>query len=150
MSFKIIKTDNTNDDFIKLITLLDEDLAERYGEKQKEYEKFNKVDFIKDVILIYNEGLAVGCGAIKQYNRKSVELKRVFVLKSCRGQGIAKLVIKSLEDIARDLGYSEMLLETGIKQSEAISLYNKLGFSEIQNYIPYEGNTNSICMKKIL
>ena len=55
MSLKILNTDSTNIDFIKLIKLLDDDLNERYGELQKQYDKHNKVDYINDVVIIYKD-----------------------------------------------------------------------------------------------
>ncbi|MDF2885500.1 MAG: activator of Hsp90 ATPase 1 family protein, partial [Clostridiaceae bacterium] len=44
MSLKILRTTGNNIDFIKLIKLLDDDLNERYGELQKQYNKHNKAD----------------------------------------------------------------------------------------------------------
>jgi len=42
------------------------------------------------------------------------------------------------------------VLETGIKQHEANNLYKNTGYEIIENYEPYIGNTNSVCMKKAL
>jgi len=47
-------------------------------------------------------------------------------------------------------GYSSAVLETGIKQNEAIGLYNCLGYRVVPNFGEYAGNSNSICMKKKL
>lgn len=64
MDFKIIKTDNNHPDFMELIKLLDEDLYQRYGDLQKEYDKHNKVDYIKDVLII--KSITVETFAFKQ------------------------------------------------------------------------------------
>jgi GNAT superfamily N-acetyltransferase len=150
MSLKILKTDSKNIDFIKLIKLLDDDLNERYGELQKQYNKHNKVDFINDVIIIYKDEVTVACGAFKEHNIEAIELKRIFVAKENRGQGLSKIIVNELEKLGKIKGYKYALLETGIKQFEAINLYKNAGYKIIENYEPYIGNTNSVCMKKDL
>ncbi|EKQ54694.1 MULTISPECIES: GNAT family N-acetyltransferase [unclassified Clostridium] len=150
MSLKILNTDSTNIDFIKLIELLDNDLNERYGELQKQYDKHNKVDYLNDVIIIYKDEIPVACGAFKEYNIDTIELKRIFVTKENRRQGLSKLIITELEKLGSSKGYKYALLETGIKQHEAINLYRNNGYELIENYEPYKGNANSICMEKNL
>lgn len=150
MNLEILKTNSGNVDFINLIKLLDKELEERYGEMQKQYNKINKVDYINDVVIIYKGKIAVACGAFKEFDKDSVELKRMFVLKEYRKQGLAKLVINNLEELAKNKGYKFIVLETGKKQHEAINLYKGIGYTVIQNYGPYIGNLNSVCMKKNL
>lgn len=150
MDLKVVVTDSKNDDFLKLIELLDDDLTERYGELQKQYAKHNKVDYINDVVVIYKNGIAAACGAFREYDADTVELKRIFVLKEQRHQGLAKLIVRKLEELAKSKGYKFALLETGIKQYEAINLYKNNGYEVIQNYGAYAGNSNSVCMKKVL
>lgn len=150
MSLKILNTDSTNIDFIKLIKLLDDDLNERYGKLQNQYDKHNKVDYINDVVIIYNDEVPVACGAFKEHNIDAIELKRIFVTKGNRRQGLSKLIISELEKLGKNKGYKYALLETGIKQHEAINLYRNTGYEIIENYEPYKGNTNSVCMEKNL
>ena len=150
MNLKILNTDSTNVEFTKLIKLLDNDLNERYGELQKQYNKHNKIDYINDVVIIYKDEVPVACGAFKERNIYNIELKRIFVKKENRRQGLSKLIISELEKIGRSKGYKYALLETGIIQHEAINLYKNTGYEIIENYEPYIGNTNSICMKKDL
>lgn len=150
MNLEVVKTEGNNIDFIKLIKLLDDNLKERYGELQKQYEKHNKVDYINDVIIIYKDKFPVACGAFKKHDIDTIELKRIFVVKEYRRQGLSKLIISKLEELARNREYKYALLETGINQHEAINLYKNSGYYVIQNYEPYIGNKNSVCMKKTL
>ena len=150
MNIKIIHTDSKNEDFIKLIKLLDDDLNGRYGELQKQYDKHNKVDYINDVVVIYDDEVPVACGGFKEHDSKSVELKRIFVKKENRRQGLSKKIINELEKLAQTKGYKYAVLETGKKQVEAINLYKNSGYEMIENYEPYVGNENSLCMKKEL
>ena len=61
----VIRTDSENQDFIELIKYLDADLAKRDGNDHAFYAQFNKVDKIKYAIVAYENGIPVGCGAIK-------------------------------------------------------------------------------------
>ena len=112
MSLKILNTDSKNIDFMKLIKLLDDDLNERYGNLQKQYDKHNKVDYINDVVIIYKDEIPVGCGAFKEHNIDAIEIKRIFVKKENRQQGLSKLIINELENLGRRKGYKYALLET--------------------------------------
>lgn len=150
MSLKIVKTDSKNTDFMELINLLDDDLNERYGELQKQYGQYNKVDYINDVVIIYKDEEPAACGAFKKYSKDIIELKRIFVRKENRRQGLSKLIIRELQNLGRSKGYKYTLLETGIKQQEAINLYKNAGYEITENYGPYKGNSNSVCMKKSL
>lgn len=150
MSVELLKTNSKNTDFIELIKLLDKDLGARYGELQKQYDKYNKVDYINEVIIIYKDKIPVACGAFKKYNNNSAEIKRIFVRKENRHEGLAKFLMSKLEEWAKNEGYKFTILETGKKQHEAINLYKNLGYDLIENYAPYVDNTNSVCMKKPL
>jgi GNAT superfamily N-acetyltransferase len=121
----LIQTNSDNKDFQHLVKELDIDLAIRDGAEHSFYAQFNKIDAIKYVIVAYENEVAIGCGAIKEYNYNTVEVKRMFVLPKKRGQGIASQILAVLEQWATALNYKKCILETGKKQPEAIALYNK-------------------------
>ena len=134
-----------------LVSQLDEDLTIRDGDDHPFYDQFNKLDSIKHTVVAYDEkNTAVGCGAIKQFEPKVMEVKRMFVPLEQRGKGIAGKILKELEIWAMELGNRKCILETGIKQPEAISLYKKSGYRFIDNYGQYKGVENSVCFEKIL
>ena len=146
-----LKRTNSDDiDFISLVVLLDQDLKIRDGEDHTFYNQFNKIDKIKHVIVFYENDVAVGCGAFREKESDTVEVKRMFVNPDYRKRGIAAAVLKELENWAAELNYTYTILETGKKQPEAISLYQKSGYTIIPNYPPYEEMDNSVCMKKTL
>ena len=72
----------------------------------------------------------------------------MFVSPEMRGKRIAQRMLLELESWAKELGFSFSVLETLYKQQSAIGMYQKAGYSFIENYPPYEGLKNSICMKK--
>ncbi|PIF33312.1 ribosomal protein S18 acetylase RimI-like enzyme [Flavobacterium sp. 9] len=146
-----LKRTNSDDiDFINLVALLDKDLAIRDGEDHDFYNQFNKTDKIKHVLVYYENDIPVGCGAFREKESGTTEIKRMFVHHDFRKRGIASQVLAELEIWAKEVGYTYTILETGKNQPEAINLYQKLGYSIIPNYPPYEKMDNSVCMKKTL
>ena len=146
-----LKRTNSDDiDFINLVALLDQDLKIRDGEDHTFYNQFNKIDKLKHVIVYYENDVPVGCGAFREKESDAVEIKRMYVKPEYRKRGIAAAVLKELENWAAELNYTYTILETGKKQPEAIALYQKLGYTIIPNYPPYEKMDNSVCMKKTL
>jgi putative acetyltransferase len=146
-----LKRTNSDDiDFINLVVLLDQDLKIRDGEDHAFYNQFNKTDKIKHVVVFYEDDIAVGCGAFREKESDTVEIKRMFVHPDYRKRGIASQVLAALELWAAEINYLYTILETGKNQPEAINLYQKLGYSIIHNYPPYENMDNSVCMKKTL
>jgi putative acetyltransferase len=148
--FSIIRTNSDNTDFKKLVALLDEDLKITDGDEHAFYDQFNKIDNIKNVVVFYLEKVAVGCGAFKEYNSTTVEIKRMYTHHDYRGRGIASKIVSELESWARELKYQEAILETGTKQIPAIALYQRLDYLVIPNYGQYENVENSVCMRKVL
>jgi putative acetyltransferase len=144
----IVRTNSDNADFRTLVTLLDAELQIRDGEEHVFYAQFNKIDSLSEVVVAYQDGIAVGCGAIKAYEEKTAEIKRMFVKEENRGKGVAGKILGELETWAVELSFDECILETGFKQPEAIALYKKSGYEVIPNYGQYIGVENSVCMRK--
>lgn len=147
---ELVRTTSKNPDFTNLVQLLDADLKIRDGEDHEFYAQINQAAILKNVIVYYIDNMAVGCGAIREINKETVEIKRMFVLPDFRGKGIASKILLELEQWALELECNQTILETGINQPEAIALYKKLGYSIIENYGQYATMQNSVCMKKIL
>lgn len=148
--YNIQYTNGNNQDFIRLCQLLDESLNELVGgeDQRKEYNQYNKLDHIHDVILICENDTPVACGAFKYYEEGVAEVKRVFVRKEFRGQGISKLLMQQLEEKAREQGFDSLILETGKPLTAAIGLYSSLGYQVIDNYGQYKNLPMSVCMLK--
>ena len=148
MAIKVIRTNSENEDFRELVKMLDADLAVRDGDEHSFYAQFNKIDKIRETVVAYENEKAVGCGAFKKYESSAAEIKRMYVREESRGRGIAAEILTELENWAKELDFTEFVLETGLKQPEAIKLYQKSGYEIIPNYGQYEGIENSVCMRK--
>lgn len=146
----IIRTNSDNRDFIKLVKLLDAELAIADGEDHIFYSQFNKIDKIRYVIVVYENDIPVGCGAIKEFEGNAMEIKRMFVSPAYRNKGIGSKILSELEEWASELSCNKCVLETGKRQPDAIALYKKNGYLPISNYGQYRGVENSVCFEKKL
>jgi len=144
------RTTSENPDFTILNKILDQELVIRDGDEHEFFAQYNKIDSIKHVVLAYNNGDAVGCGAIKKFNEEAIEIKRMFVLPAGRGKKVATTILTELESWAKELGYKKCVLETGVTFKDAIGLYTKAGYEVSPNYGQYVGVKSSICFTKSL
>lgn len=144
----IIRTNSSNTDFLELIKKLDLYLAENDGDEAPFFAKLNTLQAIQHVIVVYKNDIAIGCGAIKKYDEQTIEIKRMFVHPEYRNQGVAIQILNELELWAKELHFSNCILETSKKMTEAVNLYTKYGFSVIPNYGPYINVPDSICFQK--
>ena len=144
---KLIRTNSDNLDFKNLSALFDEYLVDIDGDERDFFAFYNNVQ-LDHVLVVYDDSEAVGCGAFKKHDENTAEIKRMFVHPTHRNKGIAKFVLKELENWASDFGFTSFVLETSPKLTSAIALYEKIGYQFIPNYGQYIGVENSVCMKK--
>jgi putative acetyltransferase len=144
----IKRTTSADKDFQMLITHLDHELWNELKEDQATYDQFNKVPDISTVLIIYQGQQPVACGCFKEIDANTVEIKRMFVEKEWRRKGLSKLILNDLEQWAMEKGFENAILETSIHFTTARQLYESSGYTIIPNYPPYQGLTESVCMKK--
>ncbi len=80
----------------------------------------------------FMEGRLVVMGALKKISTTTAEIKRMRVLPELQGQGLGKIMLKKLEDRARQLGFTDLVLDTTVKQVVAQKFYQKYGFTEVR------------------
>lgn len=133
-----------------LVNELDRELMMINGEIQNQYHQHNKLDGIQDFVIAYTETIPIACAALRDKTGGVFEVKRVYVRKEYRKMGIAKVIMKKLEEIAKSKNGKLMILETGKNMPAAHKLYNSLSYEITENYDQYIGMEDSICMKKEL
>lgn len=150
-SIEIIPTEPTSSTAQMLIAELDLELNERYpgepcnGINAEEFE-----DIGGAFILAFADGIPVGCGAAYPIDSETAEIKRMFVRRDHRGQGVAQAILKHLEDWSRQHGHQKLILETGDRLNEALTFYQRQGYERIPNYGPYVESQRSRCFQKAL
>ena len=147
---KIVRTDAKNSDFLRLISELDAYLRITDGDDHEFYNQFNTLEKIKNVVIAYQNDKAVGCGAFRTIDTKTVEIKRMFVKKKYRRTKTASSILQALEEWASEEGFKKCILETGDRQIEAINFYIKSGYIKIANYGQYAQMDNSNCFEKLV
>jgi len=96
-------------------------------------------------VIAYVDGRPLACGAIRPLNVSVAEVRRMYVHREHRRQGLARAVLLHLENEARRLGYSSLMLETGYKQVSAMRLYESTGFQRIPPFGEYVNDPTSVC-----
>jgi GNAT superfamily N-acetyltransferase len=104
-------------------------------------------------LVAYLDGRAVACGGWRVHDGPAgpeAELKRMYVSPAARGRGVARAVLAELERTAVEAGYLRMVLETGLKQPEAIGLYTSAGYAEVPKFGYYANEPSAVHLGKIL
>jgi len=83
----------------------------------------------------------IGCAGLRNFSKNVAELKRMYIREKFRGKGLGRILVKKLIELAQNLGYTEIRLDTLPTMQSAILLYKKMGFYEIDayRYSPFEG-----------
>ena len=84
--------------------------------------------------LAFVDDKPAGCIGLRKFDSMACEMKRLFVRPAFRGVGLAKTLVRKIIDDSKEIGYSVMLLDTLPFLKEAITLYYKFGFYEIERY----------------
>ncbi|HEV3027633.1 MAG TPA: GNAT family N-acetyltransferase [Planctomycetota bacterium] len=136
-----------------LLRALSRELSQRYDRVDDGSGHFQPEDVLVagGVFLIGTlQGRAVACGAFRPLEDGAAEVKRMYVQPDCRGRGHARGLLAELERRAAECGYQRIRLETGLRQPEAIALYERAGYRRIGNFGVYLGDPRSVCFEKSL
>jgi GNAT superfamily N-acetyltransferase len=136
-----------------LIAALNAELTERYPEPGANHFRLEEDEVAPGrgaFFVAWAGAEAIGCGAFRKIDPACAEVKRMYVVPAWRGRGVARSVLAALEQEARSLGATRLLLETGARQPESLALYRSAGFVEVPAYGEYVGSTWSICLGKDL
>jgi GNAT superfamily N-acetyltransferase len=102
-------------------------------------------------LIAYLDESAVGCGAVRRLDSETAELKRMYVDRRARGQGIGRALVDALEAEARALRVTRVVLETGTRLAPAIRMYEGMGYARIPLFGEYRlSPRTSVCFGKSL
>ncbi|MGW4462659.1 GNAT family N-acetyltransferase [Micromonospora sp. NPDC004704] len=128
------------------------ELDARYGTDDHEPGQAPSADDIAlfVVALDATDGPAIGCGALRQLDHGSAEIKRMYVDPSARGTGVATALLRALEAAAVQRGWLTLRLETGTAQPDARRFYEREGYRQIEAFGSYVGADLSVCYERQL
>ncbi|MFE7115202.1 GNAT family N-acetyltransferase [Streptomyces sp. NPDC057654] len=156
---QIVPSAYDHPDAVKLNDQVQLEYAERYGEEDLTPLDPAQFDPPRGLYLIAydDDGAPVATGGWRvqdandeAYEDGDAELKRMYVIPGARGRGLARAILAALEDSARDAGRTRMVLETGIKQPEAIALYTSCGYTPAPKVGLYRFHEESRCYARAL
>jgi putative acetyltransferase len=151
MSLSITAEPYESPDAQRLITSLDAGLAELYPPEQR-FGPNLKAQHLSEgrgtFLVARDDGRAVGCGAIRLLDAATAEVKRMYVQPDQRGKGIGRAVLARLEAAAKQLGARRLVLETGSHSPDALALYRRAGFTQVDCWGEYATSPTSVCLEK--
>ena len=100
-------------------------------------------------VVAYGDDGPVGHACLRELDGE-LEIKRMYVVPTRRGSGIADQLLAAMEDVARDEGARRVVIHTGDRQHAALKFYDRHGYTPIPVYPPYEDVTYSLCFEKVL
>lgn len=137
-----------------LLAELDADLAARYGDDEPVVASPQQFLPPHGLFLVAygteEADQALGCGGFRQLSDGVAELKRMYVRPAARGRGLARHLLEHLEKAARDAGYEQLWLETGLSQPEAMALYTTAGYAAIPAFGQFAWAPSCRCYGKDL
>lgn len=127
------------------------ELDERYGcDDHEPGPAPSSEDIAVFLMALGPDGAAIGCGALRELDAASAEVKRMYVVPGSRGSGVAAAILAALESTARERGWTTLKLETGDAQPEAIRFYEREGYRRIPRFGHYTDSAISVCYEKSL
>ena len=92
----------------------------------------------------------VGMAAHRRLDDTTTEVRRMYVKKAARRHGVARALLEHIEEHAKSVGFTHLILETGNRQVPAIKLYLQYGFTHIEPFGQYQDETTSVCFQKAI
>ncbi len=130
-------------DVSRMIAAVQAEYVEMYGGPDAaavDPDEFAPPDGLLLVGLLNGEAVAMGGWRLLGGGR--AELKRMYVVRRARRQGLSRLILAEIERTAAAAGVHELILNTGPVQREAIALYLSSGYTDVTpfgHYVDYAG-----------
>ncbi len=80
------------------------------------------------------DGEPAGCVALRPFDARRAEFKRLFVRPAFRGHGAGRALMEWVMAEARRLGYAEMVADTLPQMTDALAMYDRAGFERTGPY----------------
>lgn len=113
---------------------------------EDEFDEFDTLDGKCEHILVFTDEKPVGTGRIRVVDGLG-KLERICILKSYRKFGLGKVIIKALEEIAEEMGVSQVKLHG---QTQAEGFYQKLGYQTSSNSFMEDGIPHILMVKDLI
>lgn len=126
---RILSTNTADQSVLQLFSEHDDYMIDFLGEDKWCYTRYNENENIENVWAVYSDNTPVGCIAYRRKSDEVGEVKRLYIRREYRGNGISKKLLNTVECYAREQGCHTLFLDTRITLEPAVSLYRNVGFS---------------------
>ena len=152
MSITVVEARPDSAEAMQLIVELDVHLAGQPYPQESRH-AFGIAKLLREGVAFFvtrYAGQPAGCGGLKLFGREYGEVKRMYVRPDYRGLGLGKAMLTHLAEYARERQVRVLRLETGIYQTEAMSLYEGFGFQRRPPFGEYQDDPLSAYYEKTL
>lgn len=153
--FAIVRVEYGHPDALLLIEEVQAEYVERYGGRdQTPLDPLMFEHPAGSFFVGYLDGRPVASGAWRATSvlalggSRAVEIKRMYVAPAGRGRGLARAMLAHLERTAAEAGADLVVLETGLRQPEAMALYESSGYVPVPGFGHYRDSQLSRCYGK--
>jgi putative acetyltransferase len=149
MGLGLRRTDGGDPAYVLLTRRLDDELWSRYGRTPPAYER--QADFVPDAVVVASEDdLPVGCAGFRRRDAATIQLARMYVAESRRGQGVGRAIVRELEAWAIERGAVAAVVEVGLRQPEIVELYEATGYRLIDATETFGAGEQGYALRKTL
>ena len=138
-------------DSLRLIAEVQQEYVVRYGSPDES--PVDPAEFAPPLgrfYVGYVDGVAVVTGGWRDVHALDLGGAVGVVAPAARGRGLARAMLAWLERTAADAGLTTMILETGLKQPEAVELYRTSGYTDVAAFGHYAEHELSVHLGKTL
>ena len=128
---KIIPMNITDTSVLQLFSEHDDYMLDFLGDDKVYYTPYSESENLEKVLVAYVDNCPIGCVAYRGKADGVGEIKRLFIRKEYRGQGISKELLATIESYAKEQGCHTLFLDTRITLEPAVCVYRAFGFNII-------------------
>ena len=126
---EIVSTTVSDPQVLLLFSEYDDFMMDFLGDDKLDYIRYSDNENIENVWTATDGNISIGCVAFRKKAEEAGEIKRLFIRQAYRGHGIAKRLLKTVENHAISQGCHTLFLDTRITLEPAVSLYRNAGFT---------------------
>ncbi|MGG6361168.1 GNAT family N-acetyltransferase [Peribacillus frigoritolerans] len=111
-----------------------------------EFDDFDTLNALSEHILVYYNENPVGTGRLRVVDGLG-KLERICILEPYRKFGLGKIILKTLEEIAKEQGITQVKLHG---QTQAEGFYKKLGYRTSSDVFMEDGGPHLLMIKELV
>ena len=147
---ELVRTTSDAPAAVELTEQLEAELVERYGPGGGASMPRRRADEYLAFVVALADDVPAACGGVYRHDATRAEVHRMYTRPALRGNGYGAQVLAELERAAAEAGCTEMVLETGTLNPEAVALYQRVGYARIPAFGPYTDTPHSLCFGRSL